>query len=119
MDDLSERISQLEEQIEEFAETIERCRKLILISKAAIAVGAILILASALGAITFDPAVMIGAFAAVFGGAVGFGSNASTARQTAAEMKAAEALRAELIGQIDFQIIGNGGGRWERADDAS
>ncbi len=106
--DLREQILSLEAQIEEFAETIESCRKIIVISKAAIAVGGMLIVTVTLGLVRFDPAVMIGAIAAVIGGTVVFGSNTSTSKQTTADMKAAEADRAELISRIDLRVIGGG-----------
>jgi hypothetical protein len=110
--DLREEIVRLEADIEQFAETIESCRKLILIAKAAMALAAILILAALLGAITLDPAVLIGAFGVVLGGVVVFGSNASTLEQAKAATKAAELRRSELIGQIDLRVVGgrNGGG---------
>ncbi len=106
--DLREQILSLEDQIEEFAETIESCRKIIVISKAVIAVGGMLIVAVTLGLVRVDPAVMIGAIAAVIGGTVIFGSNTSTSKQTTADMKAAEADRAELISRIDLRVTGGG-----------
>ncbi len=106
--DLREQILSLEAQIEEFAETIESCRKIIVISKAVIAVGGMLIVAVTLGLVRVDPAVMIGAIAAVIGGTVVFGSNTSTSKQTTADMKAAEADRAELISRIDLRVTGGG-----------
>ena len=51
----------IEAHIEELADVIERCRKIIVISKAAIAAGGTLILAITLGAVRFDPTVLIGA----------------------------------------------------------
>jgi hypothetical protein len=104
--DLREQILRFEEEIEQLAETLERCRKLLLMSKAAISVGAILIIAMMLGAIRSDAIGMVGALAAVVGGTVVYGSNASTAKQTADAMKAAEARRAELIGSIDLRVVG-------------
>ena len=71
-------ISEIEARIEELAEIAERCRKIILFSKVAIAAGGIWLLAITLGAIRFDPMAMIGAIAVVIGGTVVFGSNAST-----------------------------------------
>ena len=111
-DDPREEIVRLEADIEQFAETIESCRKLILISKAAMGVAAILISAALLGAITLDPAVLIGAFGVVLGGVVVFGSNTSTLEQAKAATKAAELRRSGLIGQIDLQLVSgrNGGG---------
>jgi hypothetical protein len=64
--------------IEELAETIEGCRKFLLMSKIAVAVGGLLSLAMAFGVIWFDATVMIAAITAVIGGAVLLGSNSST-----------------------------------------
>jgi len=101
----------LEADIEQFAETIESCRKLILMAKAAMALGALLILGALIGAITLDPAVLIGAFGVALGGLVVFGSNSSTLEQAQAATKAAELRRSELIGRIDLRVVGgrNGG----------
>src|SRR5258708_18936534 len=110
--DLREEIVRLEADIEKLAETIESCRKLVLISKGAMAIAALLIAAALLGAITLDPAVLIGAFGVVLGGVVVFGSNTSTLVQALAATTAAELRRSELIGQIDLRVVGgrNGGG---------
>jgi hypothetical protein len=88
----------IEAHIEELADVIESCRKFILVSKAAIAAGGALILAISIGAVGFDPTVMIGALAAVIGGTVVCGSNTSTLKQTMTAMKAAKSHRAELVG---------------------
>jgi hypothetical protein len=103
--DMGEEISRLEVHIEELAKGVERCRKTILIAKIAIAAGGILMVALVLGAIKFSPVALISAMAAAIGGIVVFGSNASTAKQTMANMKAAEALRTELIGRIDLRVV--------------
>jgi hypothetical protein len=104
--DLHEAISRLELQIEQLADTIERCRKIILISKIAIAVGGLLLAALLLGAIGFSPVAMVTGMTLAIGGIVVFGSNTSTLNQAAADLKAAEALRVELIGRIDFRVVG-------------
>jgi hypothetical protein len=98
-------IVRIEARIEQLAETIERCRKLMLISKLAIAAGGVAIVATWLGAIRSDPAVMIAGLAAAIGGIVLLGSNGSTAEETSAELAAAEAERAELIGRIDLRLV--------------
>jgi hypothetical protein len=105
-DDLHAQILHLEADIEELTELIERCRKVVLISKVAIAAGGIWLLALTVGAIRFDPIAMIGAIAVVIGGIVVFGSNMSTSKQAAVAIKAAEASRAELIGKIGLQTVG-------------
>lgn len=105
---LREQISRLEERIEQLADIIERCRKLMLFSKAAIAIGGLLVVAMMFGGIRFDPAAMIGALTAVIGGTVLLGSNSSTSQQTMAALKAAEDQRTELIGMIDLRVVGEG-----------
>jgi len=109
-DDLHEQGLQIEAHIEQLADVIERCRKIILISKAAVVVGGTLILATIIGAIGFDPTIMIGAIATAIGGTVVFGSNMSTLKQTVTNMKAAEAHRTELIGRMDLRVVGDGAG---------
>ncbi|MGA8396234.1 MAG: hypothetical protein WB752_11365 [Pseudolabrys sp.] len=108
--DLRDQIARLESDIEQLAEGLERCRKAMLLSKGAIAAGGICILAYFLG-IRFEPTIVIGALAAIVGGVVGFGSNSSTAKQTMAAMKVAEAQRTELIGMIDLRSVGSRNGR--------
>ena len=68
-----------------------------------------MILATIIGAVGFDPTILIGAIAAVIGGTVVFGSNTSTLKQTSADMKAAEAHRTELISRMDLRVVGDGG----------
>ena len=104
-DDPREEIARLEAQIEALAESAERCRKIILFSKAAIAVGGLLMLAVVLTPIRLDPTILIVAMAAVIGGIVGLGSNMRTLQQTAAAMRSAEALRGELIDAIGLRTV--------------
>jgi len=106
--DLHEQVLKIEAHIEEFADLMERCRKIVLISKVAIAAGGTLILAMIIGAVRFDPTIMIGAIAVAIGGTVAFGSNMSTLNQTMADMKAAEAHRTELISRMDLRVVGEG-----------
>ena len=103
--DSREQIRRLEDRIEELAEAMERCRKIALISKVAIAIGGASILAMLIGAIRLDAMVMLGAIAAGIGGIVMAGSNRSTAQETAAALQAAEADRARLIGEIDLRVV--------------
>jgi hypothetical protein len=102
---LHDQISQLEADIEDLTEVVERCRKVILISKIAIAAGGIWLLAITLGAIRFDAVAMIASMALVIGGIVVFGSNTSTSKKTTVAIKAAEARRAELIDKINPRVV--------------
>src|SRR5438445_13116438 len=105
-DDPTDEISLLEERLEELDEVSERCRKIILFSKAAIAGGAALLLVMMLGLLGANQVVALGSIAAVLGGIVSLGSNVSTLQQTTAATSAAEQLRSDLIGRIDLRVVG-------------
>jgi hypothetical protein len=105
-DDPSDEIARLEARIEQLAEIAERCRKIILVSRAAIAGGVALLLVMVLGLFGSSQVAGIGSIAVVLGGIVSLGSNVSTLRQTMAAISAAEALRSELIGRIDLRVVG-------------
>jgi glutamate 5-kinase len=108
-DDPADEIAQIEARIEQLAELAERCRKVILVSRAAIAGGAAVLLVMMLGLFGSSGVAAIGSIAVVLGGIVSLGSNVSTLRQTMADISAAEALRSELIGRIDLRVVGESG----------
>src|SRR5882757_988285 len=105
-DDPTDEISQIEARLEDLAETAERCRKIILVSKAAIAIGLAWLLVMMLGLFGSNQVAAIGSIAAVLGGIVSLGSNVGTLRQTTAAISAAELLRSDLIGRIDLRVVG-------------
>ncbi len=100
-------ISRIEARLEVLAEVSERCRKIILVSKVAIAGGVSLLLVMVLGLFGSNQVAAIGSIAMVLGGIVSFGSNVSTLRQTTAAMSAAEVLRSDLISRIDLRVVGD------------
>jgi hypothetical protein len=104
-DDPTDEISLIEERLERLAETAERCRKIILVSKAAIGGGIALLLVMMLGLFGTSPVAALGSIALVLGGIVSLGSNVSTLRQTMADISAAEVLRSDLIGSIDLRVV--------------
>jgi hypothetical protein len=104
-DDIPNEISRIEAQLEELAESSERCRKIILVSKVAIAGGITLLLFMTLGLFGSNQVAAIGSIAVVLGGIVSLGSNTSTLQQTMAAMSAAEALRSDLISRIDLRVV--------------
>ena len=106
-DDPTDEISRIEARLEALAEIAERCRKIILVSKAAIAGGAVLLLLMVLGLFGTSQVAAIGSIAVVLGGIVSVGSNISTLQQTQAAMAAAEAHRSDMIGRIDLRLVGD------------
>jgi hypothetical protein len=106
-DDPIDEISRIEAQLEELAEVAEQCRKVILVSKAAIVGAVALMLFIILGLFGSNQVVAIGSIAVLLGGIVTLGSNVSTLRQTMAAMSAADALRSELISRIDLRVVGD------------
>jgi hypothetical protein len=101
-------ISRVEARLDELAEVSERCRKIILVSKAVIAGGVALLLVTMLGLYGPNQVTAIGSIAVVIGGIVSLGSNVSTLRETMAAMSAAEVLRSEMISRIDLRVVGDG-----------
>ena len=104
-DDSIDEISRIEARIEELAEVSERCRKIILVSKAAIAGGFALLLVVMLGLFGSSQVAALGSIAAVLGGIVSLGSNVSTLQQTEAAMNAAELQRSDLINRIAPRVV--------------
>jgi len=107
-DNPTDEISRIEARLEELAEVAERCRKIMLASKAAIAGGVALLLVMMLGLFGSSEVAALGSMAAVLGGIVSLGSNVSTLRQTEDAISAAETLRSDLIGRIDLRVVGDG-----------
>ena len=107
-DDPIDEISRIEARLDELAEVSERCRKIILASKVAIAGGVALMVATVLGLLGSNQVTSVGSIAAVLGGVVSLGSNVSTLRETTAAMSAAEVFRSELISRIDLRLVGDG-----------
>jgi hypothetical protein len=106
-DDPVNEISLIEARLEQLAEVAERCRKIILVSKAAIAIGFAVLLVMMLGLFRSNQVAAIGSIVAVLGGIVSLGSNVGTLRQTMTAMSAAELLRSHMIDQIDLRVVGD------------
>jgi hypothetical protein len=104
-DDLADRISRIEAEIEHLARISEGCRKFILIARVSIGLGALMLVATVLRLVGFDPGLFMGSIAAILGGLVVAGSNRTTLNQARASTRTAEHLRAELIDQIQFRDL--------------
>jgi hypothetical protein len=110
-DDIAHEIARLEAEIERLASVAEGCRKIMLASRVAIAIGAVLLVTSFAGLIRFDQLIVIASIVAVLGGIVGLGSNNTTLRQVTADLAQAEALRSQLIGRIELTVVTDAGGQ--------
>jgi hypothetical protein len=106
--DARKEIARLEARLDELADGLARCRKFRLVAQIALAGGGIWLAAATVGLITFEPVAFMAAIAGVIGGIVMYGSNATTAQELEAEMKAAEAKRAALIGELDLRVVSGG-----------
>jgi hypothetical protein len=103
--DPHDEIVRLEAHIEQLAARIESCRKFILTARIVAAGGGVGLGAMVFGAIRLDLELMMVFMAALLGGIVAWGSNASTAQEASGEMAAAEAERAALIGRLDLHPV--------------
>ena len=104
-EDPAAQIPRLEAEIERFARVAESCRKVILVAKVAIVLGALVLLVTATGIVRIDQLVPLAAIAAILGGIAAAGSNSRTLREATTNMRAAEARRAELIGALRFSAV--------------
>lgn len=107
-EDVREDIARLEEEIESLLLRRERCRKLSRAAKIAILAGFAWLGLTLVGLVTFWPSVFLASLAAVIGGIVLLGSNATTWEQTNAAIDKASATRAELIGGIEMHVVDDG-----------
>lgn len=98
-------IARLEAHIETLQEVIARCRKIALAAKIAIAVGAVWLTLTLIGLVPFVPTLLFASLAAVIGGVVLLGSNSTTWKQTEAALAASEAMRHDLIEQLELRVI--------------
>jgi len=109
-DDARAEIVRLETRVDDLADAIARCRKIIFAARIAVAAGAIWTLAVIVGAVEFDAMAMLAAIAAILGGIAVFGSNTTTLKQMSAALKDAEARRAYLIGMLRLRVVSDAKG---------
>jgi len=105
-DEPADEMALVEARLEYLAEVAERCRKIILASKLAIAAGAVLLVVMLLGLIGANDNAAIGSIAVILGGIVSLGSNISTLRQTEDAIDDAETLRSDMIDRKHLRLVG-------------
>ncbi len=103
-----EAIERLEDEIERLTLRRARCAKLSLVAKTAIGLGALWLALTVTTLAPFTPTLFFASVAALIGGIVLLGSNATTWNETQAALAAAEAARAEAIGGIELRVVDAG-----------
>jgi hypothetical protein len=103
--DPRDEIAQIEAELERLAGIAERCRKIGMGAKAAIVVGCFWIGLLFGGAVAVDGLKLMIAIILPLGGVVLYGSNDSTAQQTADKIAALERERAEMISAINPRLV--------------
>lgn len=98
-------IARIEARIETLHEAIARCRKIAVAAKVAITAGAAWLVLTIIGLVPFVPTLLFASLAALIGGVVLAGSNSTTWKQTDDALAASEAMRRELIAQLDLRVI--------------
>jgi hypothetical protein len=100
-------IVRIEAELEELAEVSEQCRKIIMVSKAAIRRRRALLLFMMLGLFGSNQVTALGSIAVALAAIASLGSNVGTLQQTMAAMTDAEALRSDLLGRVDSRVVGD------------
>jgi hypothetical protein len=103
--DPGDEIAQIEVELERLAGVAERCRKIAMGAKAAIIIGCFWIGMLFGGAVVADGLKLMIAIILPLGGVVLYGSNDSTAQQTADQIAALERQRTELISAINPRVV--------------
>jgi uncharacterized membrane protein len=106
--DSQDDIARIEARIEELSEALARCGKISFAAKLAVGAGFLWLVLTLLGLVSLVFSVVVASMAAIIGGIVLLGSNATTWTQTEDALKKSEAMRAELIGQLDLRTVDSG-----------
>lgn len=108
-DEPADAMALVEARLEYLAGVAERCRKIILASKLAIAGGVALLVVAMLGLFWLSENAAIASIAVVLGGIVSLGSNVSTLRQTMDAIGEAEMQRSDMIDRKHLRVVGETG----------
>ena len=106
MSDPRQEIADLESEIDALTHVADRCRKAIVLSKAATGAGGLLLVLILTGLVRVGPVPLVLAVAAALGGIAVAGSHQSTSDEIATRIGAHEARRTELIDGMALQKVG-------------
>jgi hypothetical protein len=99
-------VADLESEIERLSDAAERCRKIMMAARLAIAAGALLLVITAPDLFRVGPAALVAAISVVLSGIVVLGSNKSTRDELMAAIQVHEAQRAEVIDGLRLRDVG-------------
>lgn len=102
MNDDPSDIELLERRMDLLRDEIESCRKAMLLSRAAVAIGAATFMATLLGVVRSTP-ILLFAIAAAIAGLVGLGSNRTSREIARAELAQRRAERDALIDELSLR----------------
>ena len=105
MTDLHQQIADLEAEIDTLSDAAERCRKSMIVAKAAMVAGTLLFGASLLRLIRSDAIVLVVGIAVTIAGIGFFGSSRGSLDQMAEKIRVREARRTEMIDGMDLQTV--------------
>ena len=105
MTDLHQQIADLEAEIDTLSDAAERCRKSMIVAKAAVVAGILLFGASLLGLIRSDAIILVVGIAVTVAGIGFFGSSRGTLDQLAEKIRVREARRTEMIDAMDLRAV--------------
>ena len=105
MTDLHQQIADLEAEIDALSDAAERCRKSMIVAKAAVVAGILLFGASLLGLIRSDAIILVVGIAVTVAGIGFFGSSRGTLDQLAEKIRVREARRTKMIDGMDLRTV--------------
>ena len=105
MTDLHQQIADLEAEIDILSDAAERCRKSMIVAKAAVVAGILLFGASLLGLIPSDAIILVVGIAVTVAGIGFFGSSRGTLDQLVEKIRVREARRTEIIDGMGLRTV--------------
>ena len=105
MTDLHQQIADLEAELDALSDEAERCRKSVIVAKAAVVAGILLFGAPLLGIIRSDAIVLVIGIAVTIAGIGFFGSSRGSLDQLQEKIRIREARRSEMIDEIDLRTV--------------
>jgi hypothetical protein len=105
MTDPHQQIADLEAEIDDLSDAAEKCRKSMVVAKAAVGVGILLFVVSLLGLIRVDAIVLVIGIAATLAGIGFYGSSRGSLEQITGKIRTYEARRAEMIDVMDLRTV--------------